>query len=389
MTYPDDVKASLVESIGAYIRARPATELPAPLRRLRDLRPKTLQRHSETLLAILDDDVQRALVLQWLTQDKPSVGKRAASVLRLATERPAGYEERLAELAAPSKRPPRAGPDLAARLDRAQSRLREARDETRRAKAASEQERRRAGELARATRKLEASLERERARAAELEKELEGARTASARAGKRHERALQRVQEERDALGRELKDLRRRLRALQAPEPAGRQRRRAAPPPPSRAAAPPPRRSALAVPKGLLGDAPETLERWLQAPGVQLVIDGYNVAKSEPRFGDLALETQRSRFVEEADRIVRRFGVPATIVFDGDVIPPGTARRSRRAAKVVYSRPQESADDHIVALLESLPTYPVVVVTSDRELQGRCARRGATIATSPQLLGLL
>lgn len=391
MTHPDDIKASLVESIGAYIRAQPKTELPARLRRLRDLRTKTLQRHAAALLSVLDDDVERALLLQWLTQDKPSLSKRAAEILRLASERPDGYERRLAELTEPrSKRPSTIVPDVTSTLDRERSKVRAARDEARKARTESDLQHRRVEDLVRAKAKLEESLDAERERTGELARELEVARTASTRAQKRHERALQRTRAEKEILNRELRDLRRRLRALEAAPGAGAERgprvtaRRK-----SSAASAPERRVALQVPKGLLGDAPETLKKWLEVPGVQIVIDGYNVAKSAPRFGNLALETQRNRFVEEADRMVRRYNVAASVVFDGNVVPPGTSRRSRRAAKVTYSRPSESADDHIVALLQELPAYPIVVVTSDRELQERCAALGATIATSPQLLALL
>jgi len=42
-----------------------------------------------------------------------------------------------------------------------------------------------------------------------------------------------------------------------------------------------------------------------------------------------------------------------------------------------------------VGLLDELPPSPVVVVTSDQELQGRASALGATIATSGQLLELI
>ncbi len=57
--------------------------------------------------------------------------------------------------------------------------------------------------------------------------------------------------------------------------------------------------------------------------------------------------------------------------------------------KVEYSRADETADDHLVSLLERWPNVPVILVTSDRELQERAAARGATIASSGQFLRMM
>jgi predicted RNA-binding protein with PIN domain len=57
--------------------------------------------------------------------------------------------------------------------------------------------------------------------------------------------------------------------------------------------------------------------------------------------------------------------------------------------RIEYSRPDEIADDHLIAKLEELPASPVIVATNDRELQQRSAALGATIATSDQLLALI
>jgi predicted RNA-binding protein with PIN domain len=143
------------------------------------------------------------------------------------------------------------------------------------------------------------------------------------------------------------------------------------------------------VPKGRLQDDPGTLEAWLDEPSVLLLVDGYNVTKSVGGFGELDLERQRDLLMDGVSRLARRKRVDATVVFDGSDVPPGTRRRARGRVRVEYSRPDETADDHLVALLEARPPDPVVLVTSDRELQGRAARLRATIATSPQLLALI
>jgi predicted RNA-binding protein with PIN domain len=142
------------------------------------------------------------------------------------------------------------------------------------------------------------------------------------------------------------------------------------------------------VPKGRFEDAPETLGEWLR-PGVTLIVDGYNVTKAERGFGELELEVQRDRLIEETEKLARRKKVQGTIVFDGSEVPPGTSRRRKGTVRVEFSAPDEIADDHIVALIEAMPPDPVVVVTNDRELQERARSLGATIARSDQLLALI
>jgi predicted RNA-binding protein with PIN domain len=133
---------------------------------------------------------------------------------------------------------------------------------------------------------------------------------------------------------------------------------------------------------------PQTLAEWLAAPDVRLVVDGYNVTKAEGGYGDLPLERQRERLIDEVRSLVARGGVPTVIVFDGSEVMPGAARRMRGGVVVEYSKPSESADDHIIALLEATEG-PTIVTTNDRDLQDRAAALGATIATSDQLLALI
>jgi predicted RNA-binding protein with PIN domain len=149
-----------------------------------------------------------------------------------------------------------------------------------------------------------------------------------------------------------------------------------------------PRRK-LKAPKGLLDTAPEALSSWLARDGVRLIVDGYNVGKAHNGFPDLPLETMRNRVVDEVAKLVRKHSAAGIVVFDGAEVAPGTARRSKGPVKIQYSAPGVIADDHIVALVESLPPVPVIVATNDRELQGRVAALGATVATSDQLLALI
>jgi predicted RNA-binding protein with PIN domain len=158
----------------------------------------------------------------------------------------------------------------------------------------------------------------------------------------------------------------------------------------SPSARPPRVRSPLPVPKGMFDTDPMTLNAWLASPNVTVLVDGYNVTKHERGFGDLTLEAQRERLREELDRLARRYGASATIVFDGAQLPPGTSRRRRgKRVRVEYSEPPESGDDRLVAVLGAQPNFPVIVVTGDRGLQERVRELGATVASAGQLLGLI
>ncbi|HEX2049384.1 MAG TPA: hypothetical protein VHJ34_01985, partial [Actinomycetota bacterium] len=126
---PDDVAAALVRGLGAYLRATPAPELPARLRRLRGFRPKSLQRHRDELLAAMDDDALRARVVEWL-DDRPSLRTRDAELLRVASERAEGWSARLAAAVEPAPPPDDGGArddDEAELLERERARTRRAR----------------------------------------------------------------------------------------------------------------------------------------------------------------------------------------------------------------------------------------------------------------------
>lgn len=395
-SYASDVAASLVSSIGAYIRALSPSELPKDLRRFRSFQPRTLLRHSEALLATLENDVERARLLEWVERDRPPLGRRDAELLRIAAERDEGWEDRLASLStvAGSGTDDDSSADLESAVARERARVRAAREEARKIKRSAREAladaRQRGDEAERRARTLQIELSNALDRAAAAEASLRRSGEEVQRERRRSERALRRLRTEQEVERAELKEARKRLRELErllekpgAVEPVIESVRRKSP------SRPPKRRAALAVPKGLYAESPKTLESWLSTPNVHLLVDGYNVAMDEGGYVGLDLEGKRARLVEEVDRLARRRHLRATIVFDGGVIPPGRSRRSRTAVEVQYSRPPEIADDHLVALLGALPNHPVVVATSDRELQERCRALGATIATSPQLLALL
>jgi predicted RNA-binding protein with PIN domain len=392
---PEDVALALMRGLGAYLRATPPQELPANVRRFKGFRGPALAKHRDVILALLDDETDRSLIAQWIKEEKPPVAKPDLELLTIAVERADGWEEALVSRSAQVDSPvsSTAEPELArATLEREKEKARRAREDLKKARESSE--RAIAQERARAEAALARVNELEN-RIRDLEDELESARSRARSETERSQREMRRARSEIDKLKErhagstaQLKETKRAL------EEVKKELERATTPKPKRKTPPKERvlegpRPVLPVPKGRFEDAPETLDEWLSVPDVLLVIDGYNVTKAEGGYGDLELSKQRERLVDESSKLARRKGVSGYIVFDGAVVDPGTYRGPRGPLKVVFSSPDEIADDHIVALIGSLPPVPVVLVTNDRELQSRASEHRATIARSPQLLGLL
>jgi len=395
---PDDVGLVLTRGVGAYIRHTPTTELPLRVRRFKGFRPAALARHRAEILAQLDDPGMRARIVEWLDEAKPPLPKEEARLLRVAAAQEDGWLEELRGAGRDRPRVDAAPDERVADLERS---LERERVKTAKAKEEARRERADAVEALRVARAEAAAAEQEltrvTARVQELERAAAEAERAAATAEERRDREVRRARRDADTartdlerLRTELKDVRKELEVLrrdadtETPKKAARPKRGA-----PQAPEPAGPRHPLDVPKGRFEDAPETLAEWLDVPHVHLVVDGYNVTKAERGFGELELGVQRDRLIAEVTKLVRRKKARGTIVFDGSHVPAGIARAARGPLKVEYSRPDEIADDHIVALLEVLPPHPVVVVTNDRELQERARRAGATVATSDQLLALI
>ena len=122
----------------------------------------------------------------------------------------------------------------------------------------------------------------------------------------------------------------------------------------------------------------------LRVGGALVVVDGYNVAKTA--WPDDELVDQRTRTLDLADELARRFGTELTVIFDGaDVV--GAHAPRRRLARVVFSPPGTPADDVIRATVAATPVErPVVVVTSDREVRRSVAAMGANVVASDAFL---
>jgi predicted RNA-binding protein with PIN domain len=394
-----EVENRIVRALGAYLRATPPRELPVSVRRFGSFGSKALIPHREALMEAFDDAALRARIVEWLDDGKTPLKRPESDLLRTVAERKDGWDEILRgeeRARSPVRKSSRSDVE---RLEREREKSRKARDELQRAK----------GEAADARKQLKAQIaERDRAladlqrriRDAENDatmatRELQRLERAAERDRRKHEREIEKLKAEKEKLQADTRTAKRQARELMAT--TGKLERelssaKASRSTPKRSGSKSPaHRVALAVPKGRLADAKETLEEWLAAPLVHLLIDGYNVTKAKGGFGDLRLESQRERLMDEVGRLARKKAVPATIVFDGADLPAGSVprRRKRSHVAVEYSRPPDVGDDHLVARLELMPRDPVVVVTNDRELQDRVRALGATVATSDQLLRLI
>jgi predicted RNA-binding protein with PIN domain len=112
-----------------------------------------------------------------------------------------------------------------------------------------------------------------------------------------------------------------------------------------------------------------------------LIIDGHNLIG---RMRGLSFEDEergREEVLRRVGAVKGSGGEPVLVVFDGN-------RPDRRVSgrfggvRVAYSAAGRSADDEIVARLESSQRKDITVVTSDRNLADRCRARGASILSA-------
>jgi predicted RNA-binding protein with PIN domain len=134
--------------------------------------------------------------------------------------------------------------------------------------------------------------------------------------------------------------------------------------------------AAAGVPvRALAADDPARLDQLLALPRVHLVVDGYNVTKTE--YGQLPLEQQRARLVTGLAALRAQTRAEVTVVFDGAERLPA-APPTPRGIRVLFSPVGQTADEMIRRLVRAEPTgRPVAVVSSDREVADGVRRAGA------------
>lgn len=155
---------------------------------------------------------------------------------------------------------------------------------------------------------------------------------------------------------------------------------------------------ALPLPPGVFDDSPEAAAYLVRAPGVHLVVDGYNVALTSwgltrPDRGAVDdLAELRRRLLDALGELAVRLQRAVTVVFDGRdsggrVTAGGPARRWLR---ILFSPSTVEADELILEAVRQLrPEGPVVVATNDREVRDGARQLGANVLSVNQLLGVL
>ena len=135
-------------------------------------------------------------------------------------------------------------------------------------------------------------------------------------------------------------------------------------------------------------DDPALLDELLSLPGVHLVVDGYNVTRGA--YDTLPLVDQRRRLVTGLAALAARTRIEITCVFDGAALEARVAAPSVRGVRVLFSAPDEIADELIRRLVRAEPRgRVVVVVSSDREVADGVLRSGARPVPSTALARLL
>lgn len=317
-----------------------------------------------------------------------------AVVAAAAAERLASEDRSVSEM--PAERP-RAGEAARRRLSSALADARDERDtQRRRADAADERARREKT----TRRELEEEVARLQQRVEELdERLLEDRRRHQKRLGRLQRRLAEaeaRVRVDQSRGARVVHDLERlagELRAALDPDEAS----EGGPPPPAASSevgvARVPRSLPAAdsgrpcrLPPGIAADGAAAVEALLQVPGLEVVLDGYNVTMDARGRPHTSLADQRQWLVKHAGGVVARFGRRLTVVFDGTEERPAPAPAAR-GVRVVFSTGEEIADErvgHIVGQLD--PSVPVLVVSSDGEVRCAAEDTGANVASSRAFL---
>lgn len=130
------------------------------------------------------------------------------------------------------------------------------------------------------------------------------------------------------------------------------------------------------------------LEQQLVAPGVHLILDGYNVTRSV--WESTSLETQRTRLLALLPAVAARTRAEVTVVFDAAGVSARPSVAAPRGVRVLFSPPEVIADDVIRDLVAAEPTgRPVLVVTADAAVLRDVRADGALTASPSAMLHLL
>jgi len=141
----------------------------------------------------------------------------------------------------------------------------------------------------------------------------------------------------------------------------------------------------LRLARGALDGTVEATDQLLRAPGVVVLVDGYNVSMTG--WPHLDVTAQRASLQSMLGVAVARTGVEVHVVFDGDDDGRGPVVTSSLPVRVRYTPAGVEADDVLIRMAGEIPAdRPVVVVSSDRRVRDGSAAVGANLVSSSALL---
>ena len=120
------------------------------------------------------------------------------------------------------------------------------------------------------------------------------------------------------------------------------------------------------------------------------LVDAYNLLfRTLKKRG--SLEKSRQLLIEELNEIISQLNLHVTLVFDGaEEHFPLPSRGHFDAIEIIYTSKSQTADEYIYEeITHSRTPAQCTVVTSDRELSGRCHQHRAKTMTIDEFLHFL
>lgn len=140
------------------------------------------------------------------------------------------------------------------------------------------------------------------------------------------------------------------------------------------------------LPPGVRADSPEAVQALLQVPGLEAVLDGYNVTKDGRGRPQVTLADQRHWLVKVCGGVAARYGRRVTVVFDGTEERPAPPPAAR-GVRVVFTAGDEIADERIDEIVGALaPDVPALVVSGDGEVCDAARAHGANVVSPGSFL---
>jgi predicted RNA-binding protein with PIN domain len=125
----------------------------------------------------------------------------------------------------------------------------------------------------------------------------------------------------------------------------------------------------------------------------QIVIDGYNVIRSDPNFRRIeqqSMEDARQALLNLVNSSPRLAGDEVTVVFDGAGNRTFANGFRFGRVKALFSPIEQSADDVIKEQARNAPDpKSLVVVTNDNDIRSYCEGLGCSVSRSENMLGQL